>query len=98
MIVYRITFKAKLDCIDKIVQSFKEQQYRPDQVKKCRAYTPYISPGDEVVMEFEYENLAEFEKVSAEMGSQPDAAGWYEKFRELIEPGGFFEVWKVEEL
>ncbi len=102
MIVYRVTFKAKLDCIDKIVQSFKEQQYKPDQVKKCRAYTPYISQGDEVVIEFEYENLAEFEKASAEMWSQPEAAAWsvawYEKFRELIEPGGFFEVWKVEEI
>ncbi len=97
MIVYRVTFKAKLGCIDKIVQYFKEQRYKPDQIK-CRAYTPYISQGDEVVMEFEYENLAEFEKASTEMWSQPEAAEWLEKFHELIETGGFFEVWKVEEI
>lgn len=98
MIVYRITFKVKLACIDKVVELFKESFPKSDIPRKCRAYTPNIGQGDVVAIEWEYESLAEYEGEESRMWARPEMAEFYQKILELIETGGFFEVWNVVEI
>jgi hypothetical protein len=97
MIVQRVTFKVKLGCMDKLVELFKAQVATWDKPINWRAYTIRFGESDRVAIEFEYENLAEFDKVETAMWAKPEAAKFYKKTLELIETGGTIEIWNLVE-
>ena len=59
-----------------------------------RVYTSHIGPFNHVVVEHESENLAAYEKQSAQF-EQNFPAGMFDSFHEL-EASGYHEMWTLE--
>lgn len=61
-----------------------------------RVYTPQKAPHDTLVIEWEFESLAESEKYWAEWWAKPETAAFVEKWYALTESGGSTEIWNLE--
>jgi hypothetical protein len=63
--------------------------------RSYRIYTPYISPHDVIVIEWEYENLQELQAAWGAWRAKPDTSEFWEKWRELTDGGGKREIWEL---
>lgn len=89
MIVVRNTFHLKYGKAKEALALWKEASTRfttmgnaPDRMLTDLTGTSYT-----LVVEFRYESLAEFEQKIASVFSNPDWAGWYERFVPLTRSG-----------
>jgi hypothetical protein len=64
-----------------------------DSGHTARVYTPYLSPVQRIVLEMEFETLAEFETFVAQAATASSEA--YKKMIEFGETGGYDEVWRL---
>ena len=62
-----------------------------------RIYTPSIGRFDQLAVEWEYEDLAEYEKGWAEWRAQPTTAEFMKKWLQLTKGGGINEIWDLAE-
>ena len=82
---------------DKLVELFKSEIAK-SAAGTARLYTPSISKLDHIVAEFEFENLTKLDKIWENWLAKPETTAFYEKMNELIEAGGYSEVWNLVEL
>jgi len=62
-----------------------------------RHYTPNVGPRDTLVLDDEFESLAEMESFWKEWFAKPDSPAFLEKWLALMETGGTTEIWNLVE-
>lgn len=98
MLVNRRTFNVKMGHMDEVVALIKaEIEQFTSYTRASRIYTPETGSFDVVAVEWEYENLEEYERLWAEWGATPEAAAFTEKWYDLTERGGTNEIWHLAE-
>ncbi len=103
MIVQRQTLMAKPGCsqeaIDVVLAELAAEAWGIGLFTHAlRAYTPRFSgqPGLELVIEWEFEDLVEFDRFWKEWSALPTTPAFSEKFNLLIEQGTYRnEIWNV---
>jgi hypothetical protein len=96
MIVQRGTFRIKPGRMDEAAALvLAEGEKHPPRA--FRVYTPHTGPVGILAMEWEFENLAEYERYWAEWDAKPETAAFSEKWNELREAGGTLEIWNLAE-
>ena len=98
MLVNRRTFNVKRGQTDEAVALVKaEIEQFSSYTHAFRIYSPETGSFDVVAVEWEYENLEEYERIWAEWGATPEAATFMEKWYDLTERGGTNEIWRLAE-
>jgi hypothetical protein len=98
MIVNRRTFVVKRGRLDHFLALLREaREQSSSSARGFRAYTPDIGSLDKVALEWEYENLEEYERDWAGWGTTPESAALQERLYELTETGGTSEMWNLVE-
>jgi hypothetical protein len=101
MIVNRRTFYVKQGRMQELIELIKAEgqaeKERGGYLGSLRIYTPNIAPFGVVVVDWQYESLAEHEKGWAEWAARPTTAAFMQKWMELTEPTGLNEIWDLEE-
>jgi hypothetical protein len=60
-----------------------------------RIYTPITHPGNVVIFEFQFEDMAEHAKSWARWNTEPEAQEFVKQLRELVELEHHTELYKV---
>jgi hypothetical protein len=97
MIVNRRTFAMKRGCMEEVVALVKADWERNSWPHARRLYTPNIAPFGVMVVELEFENLAEYEKSWAEWFASPEGVAFMEKWVTLTRSSGTNEIWNLVE-
>lgn len=87
MMVVRGVFQAKYGRSGELVALFKEAHSEWPAGYADRILTDASGPFFTVVVETEVESLAEWERRSAEIFSQPEFGDWFARMSPLIESG-----------
>lgn len=95
MLINRRTFVVKRGCMHDVVALLKAE--RKQGHTTYRIYTPHIAPFDVIIIDFEFENLAAYEKKWHEWFTSPESAEFMERWYELTENGGTNEIWNLIE-
>lgn len=96
MLVNRRTFNVKNGRTDEAVTLLKEAIAQfTTYTRTSRIYTPETGSFDVVAVEWEYENLEEYERRWAEWGATPEAATFLERWYAVTERGGANEIWHL---
>lgn len=95
MLVNRRTFVVKRGYMNEAVALQVAERERTGTA--YRIYMSSIGPFDVIALEFEGENLEEYERVWAEYFASPEAAQFLEKWYEVTETGGTNEIWELVE-
>ena len=101
MIVNRRTFNVKQgrsqEAVELLAGEIAAEKERGGYSGTTRIYTSSIGQFDQVAVEWEYEDLAEYEKGWAEWEARPTTARVMEKWLELTKSGGTNEIWDLAE-
>jgi hypothetical protein len=97
MIIQRVTWNVKRDCMEKVIEVTKAEYAAWDKPPKTRGYTPNASQNDTFAFEFEFENLAEYEKFWEAWFERKETAEFNKKINKLTERGGTSEIWNLVE-
>ena len=100
MLAYQIRVKAKQGQTQKLIDLVLSEVAADRKRINCdcvfRAYmAEFGQPWDEVVLEWEYENLADYEQRWADWGAQPTTPQYMKKWNELTEPGFVTTMWNM---
>ena len=101
MIVERTIVKAKPgrrdEAADLVLSELVAQRERGNYSRPFRVYTPRFSGQSHtrVILEWEYEDLAECERVWEEWLALPTTPAFWEKWNQLVEPDAINEIWNV---
>jgi hypothetical protein len=89
MILVRNTFQVKFGRMKDAIVLMKEGEAEMRRLtgRTQRLLTDVTGPFYTLVLEAEYESLADFEKAGTEMMKAPQWKEWYQKFGALIESG-----------
>ena len=89
MILVRNVFQAKYGRGGELVALFKEanQKWPALANRQYRILTDLSGPFFTVVTEGELESLADFQRLSGEIFSQPGFGEWFARMQELVESG-----------
>jgi hypothetical protein len=96
MIVQHLTWTVKLGYMDKFVELIKTEVAKNPQFR-IRILISSFGKTDTLIEEFEFENMAEFEKIWNEWFAKPESADFVRKFEECREPGGENTIWDLIE-
>jgi hypothetical protein len=83
--------------MEKVAKMALEESAKLDPPVTVRVYTASIAPFDQVVVDFEYEDLAAYEKAWADWFDKPETPDFMEKWNELTKSGGKNEIWDLVE-
>ena len=97
MIVNRRTFIAKRGRTRDLVALMLAEQAHLNLPITFRVYSSNIAPFDQVVGEWEFENLVEYDKFWNDWFAMPGNADFMEKWYALTENGGSSQIWNLEE-
>ena len=95
MIVHRQTFTVKLGQRDAAMELLNTGGTHVEPTPTFRVYGNSVGPHDTVVLEIEFENLADYERFWNAWRAAPESAAVFEKWYQLIEPGGTSEIWDL---
>ena len=88
MILVRNVFQAKFGKADELVAVFKQaQQVLSETAANQRILTDLSGPFHTVVLETQFENLAEWERSRAEMFTNPQLGAVFARTNDLVESG-----------
>jgi len=88
MVMNRFTRIIKKGHFDQAVALVKSEIERFRAPQAIRLYSGFAAPIDTLVMEFEFENLAELDKHWADWYADPESQNFRDKFDEITETGG----------
>ena len=82
---------------DLVLSEIVAQKERGNYSRPFRLYIPKFSgqPGNVLVLEWEFEDLAEHAEMWAEWWALPTTPAYLAKWAELVEPGAVSEIWNV---
>ena len=95
MIVNRRTFNVRPGRMEEAVELAAKELERGGNFGAVRIYTISIGRFDQMAIEWEFQNLAEYEKGWAEWIARPTSADFLDKLNELIKSGGTNEIWNL---
>ena len=99
MIAIRFSANVKVGCMEKALEMAKTFNQDVNGDYKGRIYTPaYGPPRNVLVWEDFWESIAEREAYWGKYFEKPEFLAWWDRFNELLEPGGSTEVWNVTEI
>ena len=96
MIVLRYVRRLKHGRGSEALALVKAEVERHPPPHAARFYSNYIAPGPTLVMEYEFESLAELEMYRAEWSADPESAAFGAKLMELLEGETDVEIWRLE--
>ena len=97
MIVGRVSARVKFGRMEEAVALVKAEWQRYPLPHATRIYTSNLGPTDTLVLEFEFESMAEYEKFFAGWGADPGTAVYAQGVGELLDPGGTSEIWDLRQ-
>jgi hypothetical protein len=83
--------------MDEIAALIMAETKRVGQTPVVRLYLPEIAPFDQIAMEWEFADLAEYQSFWEEWFASPGGIAFLEKWNELTETGGTNEIWTLAE-
>ncbi|MFN8495498.1 MAG: hypothetical protein U0350_48330 [Caldilineaceae bacterium] len=99
MFVDRRVFTVKNGRLEELLALAEAELTRvrqqPDFAKVVRQYVDLIARFNSYVIEFEWENLTDYERFWSVWPTTGEAAAFLAKLDELTEPGGTHELWTV---
>jgi hypothetical protein len=98
MLVHRAEFTVKHARGGDLVRLLKAgiEYGLPTPPYGIRIYRPHIATFDVVIVDAEFDSLAQYEAFWEGFWASPRVDEYIEKFRELREPGGSETIWDVE--
>jgi hypothetical protein len=83
--------------MDLVLAELVKQRERGSYSHPFRAYAPVYSgqPENTLILEWEYEDMTEIDKVVAEWWALPTTPAFMEKWREMTESLDSNEIWSV---
>lgn len=96
MIVNRRTFIVKKGCMDRAVEMLRQAGDKRSHSLPRRLYRPDIGPFDQLVLEIEHEDLADYERYWQAIRALSWFEDWMAEWLEITETGGRNEIWQVE--
>jgi hypothetical protein len=101
MIVTRLTFNVKQgrmqEAAEHVAKEIAAERERSGYAGRTRVYTSSIGQFNQLVIEWEYENLAEHENFWAEWRARPTTPAFFEKWAEMTVGTGKNEIWDLQE-
>ncbi|MDF1516136.1 MAG: hypothetical protein P1S60_20170 [Anaerolineae bacterium] len=97
MIVNRRTFKVKHGKEWECVEMVKAENERLKWPVTYRIYMSNIAPWGQMVVEWEFEDLAAYDKFWTDWQALPETEAYMKKWRKLTRPGGANEIWDLVE-
>lgn len=96
MIVNRRVFNVKQGCMDQAVELVKAgtEQFS-SYTGPIRIYAPETGTFGVLAIEWEYKDLAEYERLWAEWQAAPETAAFMEKWVTLTRSDGTNEIWHL---
>ena len=91
MIVNRMTVTAKQGRMEELIELLKEG--RKQGGYDFRLYQSSLGTYDQIAYEFEFEDMAAFEKFWAEWNALPETPAFLEKWNYMTKAGGTNEIW-----
>ena len=96
MIVDRRVCRVKQGRLEEVVALLKPIfEGNEAYTQAYRIYTPEVAEFDAVVIEWEYEDYQEMQSTWAAWAARPETADFWEKWFELLVPGGRGEIWQL---
>jgi len=95
MFVQRLTYRVEAGYVEEALEMIKGEIAKGDT--PTRVYQSYISPGDMIVQDLEFENLADLQAFWTEWFSQPDTTKFMQRWSEIVESLVTNEVWRIVE-
>lgn len=92
MIVHRITVHYQVDKVKEAVSLLKAELTRAKFPHAVRLHTPRFGVADITIGEFEFENIDEMERFWANWETQPEVQIFWQKYRQMIEPGAVHDI------
>jgi len=93
MILEQLIWKAKKGRKDEVAALCKAECER--RGVPYRIYTPITHPGQILILEFQFEDMAEQARSWAGWDADPQAQAFVKQLRELVEPEHRRELYKV---
>lgn len=97
MIVNRRTFKIKHGKEWEVVELLKAENERLQWPITSRVYMSKIAPWGQLVVEWEFEDLAAYDKYWTDWEALPETKTFMKKWLKLTRPGGTNEIWDLVE-
>lgn len=101
MIVNRRTFNVKQGRMEELVALVLGEIAAVSEdgsyTGATRVYTSNIGTFNQMAVEWEYEDLAAYERGWAEWQARPTTAAFMQKFIDLTKGGGTNEIWTLAE-
>lgn len=101
MLLDRRVFIVKLGKMEEVLELLKAEQARVQQAYDfsgaTRNYVNVVAPHNQLVLEAEWNNLAEWEAFWSAWQASPEAKAFMKKWLPLLEPGGWSELWRLVE-
>jgi hypothetical protein len=101
MIVNRRTFNVKhgreQEAAALALKEIAAEKERGGFSGSARVYTSRIGTFNQMAVEWEYEDLAAYQKGGAEWSARPTTAAFMQKWLELTKEGGTNEIWALAE-
>jgi len=95
MILERFVWKVKQGCMQEAVALSKS--FAESAGTTCRIYTSNIGPHSTLVIDQEFETLAQRGKFWVEWDARPETPALWEKWLAVTETGGYTEIWNLVE-
>jgi hypothetical protein len=99
MIVERQVLIVKRGKMNEVLEIVKAEQVRVQQAYgvsgASRNYVPYVGPFNQIVLEYEWNDMAEREAFWSAWEASPEAKAIWKKWEHLLEPGGGVELWRL---
>ena len=95
MIVNRMTVTVKQGHMDELIEHLKEGRKRGGY--DFRLYRSSLGTYDQIAYEFEFEDMAAFDKFWTEWNALPETPAFLEKWNDFTKAGGTNEIcWLIE--
>jgi hypothetical protein len=91
-IVNRRTFLVKIGKMQELIELLKTTR---EGTYPFEIETTIFGPSDTIALDFNFENIAAHDKTWADWAASEQAGPYFEKWFQLIEPGGTNEIWEV---
>ena len=95
MIVVRYTLHIQPGKFQKAIEWANEGRNNVWSYIPCKIYSSTFGPMNTIVIENEFEDLAEREKLTEQVNGEAWAS-WLAKWNEIVDGHGTSEVWTVE--
>jgi hypothetical protein len=99
MLLDRRVYIVKLGKMAEVLELLRAEQARMQQAYDLsgatRNYVNVIAPHNHLVVEAEWNNLAEWEAVWSAWQASPEKVVFLKKWLPLLEPGGWGELWQL---